>query len=141
MAKYELKTKINDASVVAFLAKIDEGKRADCEAIINIMKSVSKQEPKMWGTAIVGFGSYHYVYDSGHEGDMALISFSPRKSNITLYLGLGGGHSDDLLKKLGKHKTGKGCLYINKLSDVDENVLKELVKRSYEFMKKKYSSK
>ncbi|HYM21353.1 MAG TPA: DUF1801 domain-containing protein [Candidatus Kapabacteria bacterium] len=139
MAKYELKTKINDASVKAFLDKIeDKQKRDDCYSIVNMMQTATKQQPKMWGTAIVGFGSYHYKYASGHEGDAPLLALSPRKANITLYLMLGLNQHTEILGRLGKHKTGKGCLYIKKLSDVDEKVLTELVKRSFEFTKKQF---
>ncbi len=128
----DLKTKINDASVEEFLNAVeDEQKRKDCLEIIKIMKRASKQEPKMWGTAIIGFGSYHYKYESGREGDMMQIGFSPRKQNITLYIGLGNDLENPLLKKLGKHTTGKGCLYIKKLTDVDTNVLQELINESF----------
>ena len=128
----DLKTKINDASVEEFLNAVeDEQKRKDCLEIIKIMKQASKQEPKMWGTAIIGFGSYHNKYESGREGDMMQIGFSPRKQNITLYIGLGYDLENPLLKKLGKHTTGKGCLYIKKLTDVDTNVLQELVNESF----------
>src|SRR5579871_5281658 len=104
MAKSELKTKITDASVAAFLDKInDSAKRDDCYAIVEMMKSVTKQEPHMYGSAIVGFGTYHYVYESGREGDAPLLSFSPRAANITLYLKLGAETgADELLKSLGK---------------------------------------
>lgn len=94
------------------------------------MKRVTRQAPKMWGSSIVGFGSYHYKYASGHEGDMCLTGFSPRKEALTLYLSLGSGSYGELLQKLGKHKTGKGCLYIKNLEDVDLKVLEELVKKS-----------
>src|SRR5438093_13250113 len=110
----ELKTKQTDENVIKFLNSVeDEKKRSDSFAILEIMKEVTKTEPKLWGTSIIGFGSYHYKYESGHEGDACLIGFSPRKQNITLYLMLGLEHSKDLLQKLGKYKTGKGCLYIN----------------------------
>jgi hypothetical protein len=128
----EMKTKVNEASVEGFLNQVeDEQKRKDCFEIIKIMKQVTKEEPKMWGPAIIGFGSYHYKYESGRKGDMAQIGFSPRKQNITLYIGLGGDTENPLLKKLGKHTTGKGCLYIKKLADVDRNVLQELIKESF----------
>ena len=133
----ELKTKQTDESVVKFLNLVeDETKRKDCFAIVEMMKQVTKSEPKMWGTSIVGFGSYHYKYESGHEGDSCLIGFSPRKQNITLYL-MGMFKDQDLLQKLGKHKTGKGCLYVNKLSDIDIKVLKQLIKNSIVFIKNK----
>src|SRR3989337_277469 len=123
----EMKTKVNEASVEEFLSKVeDEQKRKDCFEIVKIMKQVTKEEPKMWGPSIIGFGSYHYRYESGREGDMMRIGFSPRKQNITLYVGLGADTENPLLKKLGKYTTGKGCLYIKKLADVDRKVLHEL---------------
>ncbi len=135
----ELKTKQTNESVVKFLNTIgDETRRKDCFEIIEIMRRVSKYEPKMWGAAIIGFGSYHYKYESGHEGDTCLIGFSPRKKNITLYIIGGVAEHQDLLNKLGKHKTSKGCLYINKLSDIDTNILEELIKISIDFLKNKY---
>ena len=128
----EPKTKKTEASVTEFLNKIpDPRTRQDCFTIVDIMRDATKSEPKMWGTAIVGFGSYHYKYESGREGDSPIIGFSPRKQNLTLYL-MGGGFEDyaNLLKKLGKHSLGKGCLYIKKLEDVQLPVLKELVNKS-----------
>ncbi len=124
----ELKTKLTEESVTKFLNSIeDDTKRQDCFAITDMMKQATKLEPKMWGTSIIGFGNYHYKYESGHEGDTCLIGFSPRKASITLYLsGIITNHQE-LLKKLGKHKTGKGCLYINKLGDVDTKILKQLI--------------
>ena len=133
----ELKTKLNDASVTDFLNGIkEEEKRADSFEILKLMQQVTKQEPKMWGTSIVGFGNTHLKYESGRELDWFVMGFSPRKQNLTLY-GLGGFNlHTDLLKKLGKHKTGVGCLYINKLKDVDVKVLKELIKQSVKAAKK-----
>jgi len=132
----ELKTKQNEASVAAFLDSVaDKQKRADSKEIAAMMEAVSKQPAKMWGSAIIGCGSYHYKYDSGHEGDMCLIGFSPRKANIALYM-YGREDYEDLLPKLGKHKLSKGCTYINKLSDVDTKVLKEIMKRSLAYMKR-----
>ena len=124
----ELKTKVNNASVEGFLNSVkDEQTREDCFEILKMMKQVTKEEPKMWGSSIVGFGSYHYKGASGREGDWMLTGFSPRKQNLTLYLMHGFDVQKDLLKKLGKHKTSMGCLYIKKLDDVDKKVLKELV--------------
>ena len=133
----ELKTKLNDASVNDFLNGIkDEEKRADSFEISQLMQQVTKQEPKMWGTSIVGFGNTHLKYESGRELDWFITGFSPRKQSLTLYvLGSFNPHTD-LLKKLGKHKTGGGCLYINKLKDVDVKVLKELIKESVKAAKK-----
>ena len=128
----ELKTKLNDASIDDFLNKVeDTQKRKDCFEIVKIMKQVTKEEPKMWGPAIIGFGSYHYKYESGRGGDMPVIGFSPRKQNLTLYIGLGSEAENPLLKKLGKYTTGKGCLYIKKLADVDMKVLQELITKSF----------
>ena len=137
MAKQvELKTKINDASVDDFLNSVtDEQKREDCFEILRLMEQVTKEQPKMWGASIVGFGSYHYKGASGREGDWLLTGFSPRKGNLTLYILGGFDLHQDLLKKLGKHKTSVGCLYIKKLEDVDKKVLKELVAESVKRMK------
>jgi hypothetical protein len=141
MAKAELKTKVNDASVTQFLERVtDEQKRNDCFEILKLMKQVTKEEPKMWGSSIVGFGSYHYKGKSGREGDWMLIGFSPRKQNLTLYLMHGFDTHADLLKKLGKFTIGMGCLYIKNLGDVDKKVLKELVQASVNRMKQQEAS-
>ena len=133
----ELKTKQNDASVEAFLQTVkEESKRKDCEAVLKIMKQATKEKPKMWGTSIVGFGDYHYKYESGRENDWFQVGFSPRKQNITLYLMGGFNGHEDLLEKLGKHTIGGGCLYIKKLEDVDTKVLKKLVSESVKRLKK-----
>ena len=125
------KTIETEASVVGFIKKIaNEKKRKDFSTIVEMITKHTGLEPKMWGTSIIGFGKYHYKYDSGHEGDMCVIGFSPRKQNITLYIPGGIHKYDDLLEKLGKHKTGKGCLYINSLQKVDAGVLKEIINRS-----------
>lgn len=132
----ELKTKLNDASVEDFLNTVsDDQIRADCFEIAKIMKQVTKAEPKMWGSSIVGFGSYHYKGASGREGDWMLVGFSPRKQYLTLYIMAGFDRYDELMKKLGKFSTGKSCLYIKKLADVDKKVLKELISESVQFMK------
>jgi hypothetical protein len=132
----ELKTKLNDASVDDFLNGVeDEQKRKDCFTVLKLMKQATKAEPKMWGSSIIGFGSYHYKGASGREGDWMLTGFSPRKQNITLYIMAGFDNYDALLKKLGKHSTGKSCLYIKRLADVDTGVLKELVTQSVAHMK------
>jgi hypothetical protein len=128
----ENKTKATEMSVQSYLANIDdESRRKDCEALTKLMSKATKQEPKMWGTSIVGFGSYHYRYDSGREGEAPLAGFSSRKGDITLYLASGFPGQEELLTKLGKHKTGKGCLYIRKLSDVDLKTLEQLIVESY----------
>lgn len=131
----ELKTKVNKASVDKFIKSIkDEQTRDDCFKIVEIMQKATKAEPKMWGKSIVGFGAYHYKYASGREGDWFLAGFSPRKQNLTLYIMSGFDEYDALLKKLGKHSTGKSCLYIKRLGDVDMKVLKELVTKSVKHM-------
>jgi hypothetical protein len=133
----ELKTQLNDASVTDFLNSVeDEQKKKDSFEIMKMMKQVTKAEPKMWGTSIVGFGTYHYKGASGREGDWMLIGFSPRKQNLTLYIMPGFERYPELMKKLGKHTTGKSCLYIKRLSDVDMDVLKELMAESVKVMQK-----
>jgi nucleoid DNA-binding protein len=132
----ELKTKQTKASVEKFLKGIkDEKKREDSFKILKLMGQITKAEPKMWGPNIIGFGNYHYKYKSGREGDWFLTGFSPRKQSLTLYLMTYLDKHKDLLKKLGKHKTGKGCLYINKLEDVEIKVLKELITTSVKKLK------
>ncbi len=127
----ELKTKVNDASVEAFLNTIEDAKkRQDCFVILDLMREVTGAEPKMWGSSIIGFGATHYKYASGRDGDWFLAGFSPRKQNLTLYITGGFDQHTELMQSLGKHKLGKGCLYINKLSDIDQTKLRELVKRS-----------
>jgi len=131
----ELKTKLSDASVEAFLDRIDdERKRQDSYAILAMMQEVTGAKAKMWGDSIVGFGSYHYKYASGREADWMLVGFSPRKQNLTLYIMSGFEQYDELLQRLGKHSTGKACLYIRRLADVDLAVLRELVRLSVEHM-------
>ena len=139
MAKYELKTKATETGFAAFIdAVADEKQRADAYKIVEMMERLSGHPPKMWGPSIIGFGSYHYKYASGHEGDMARIGFSPRKSNIVLYITDGFANYAELMTKLGKHKLGKSCLYIKRLSDVDEVVLEQLCSESLKWMDKKY---
>jgi hypothetical protein len=124
----ELKTKKNEASVEEFLSNVkDEQRREDSLAVLKMMKKITKEKPKMWGPSIIGFGDRHYKYASGREGDWFIVGFSPRKQNLTLYLSGGLEQSQSLLKKLGKHTTGVGCLYINKLEEVDQKVLEELI--------------
>jgi hypothetical protein len=134
----ENKTTPNDQDVEQFLNSVDdERKRKDSFTILELMKQVTGIEPRMWGSSIVGFGSYHYKYESGREGDMILVGFSPRKQNLTLYNMGGFERYDDLLKKLGKHTTGKGCLYIKRLDDVDLPTLKSLIEESVKHVKQK----
>ncbi len=133
------KTQPTDESVTAFLNAVeDEQKRADSFEILEMMRELTGEEPKMWGASIIGFGTYHYTYDSGREGDFLRIGFSPRKKNISLYLISGANKNPDLLEKLGKHKTGKSCLYINKLADVDQSVLRNLIDNSLSEMTRIY---
>ena len=128
----ENKTIPTQDSVTAFLNKIeDRQKRDDCFAILDLMRKVSKSVPVMWGTAIVGFGSYHYVYESGREGDTLAIGFSPRKQNISLYLTGGLSNIEEELSRLGKYQTGKGCLYIRSLSEVNAEVLTKIFAKAY----------
>jgi hypothetical protein len=124
------KTKPTQLSVAVYIKTIaDETKRADATALVKMMQGASGEKPKMWGPYIIGFGSYHYTYDSGREGDMPIVGFSPRKAATVLYLGLGSGGSEALLAKLGKHTSGKGCLYIKKFADVDSKVLQRLIQK------------
>ena len=134
----ELKTKQNKASIEKFLNSVkDEKKRTDSYKILGLMKKITKEQPKMWGTSIVGFGSYHYKYASGREGDFFLTGFSPRKQSLTLYIMSGFKRYEELMKKLGKYEIGSCCLYINKLEDVDIKVLKALITESVKYMKNK----
>lgn len=130
----ENKTQKNDASITDFINAVDhEGKREDAFKILAMMKQVTGEKPKMWGTSIIGYGDIHYKYASGREGDWFKCGFSPRKTKISMYLlGCDISKGQEILNRLGKHKTGKGCLYINKLADVNMEVLKELVKESYD---------
>ncbi len=132
----ENKTKANSQDVVTFLSNVENpDRREDALSLLTLMKEATGVEGVMWGSAIVGFGSYHYKYDSGREGDTMIVGFSPRKQNLTLYLKGDFAHDSHLaplLEKLGKHKLGGGCLYINKLSDVDLDVLRQIVKQSFD---------
>jgi len=132
----ELKTKPTDKSVDQFLKKVEHPtKREDSFKILELMKEVTKEEPVMWGDSIVGFGSYHYKYASGREGDWFLVGFSPRKQNLAVYLINGFEKYQKQLSNLGKYKTGKSCLYINKLKDIDIQILRELVLKSVKHLK------
>ncbi len=135
----ELKTKASDASVSAFLQSVDgEQKRRDARDILALMKEVTGTRPRMWGTGIVGFGSYHYKYQSGREGDWPVTGFPPRKQNLTVYIMPGFSRYSALMNRLGRYKTGKSCLYLRRLGDVDQKVLRQLVTRSVADMKKLY---
>jgi hypothetical protein len=132
----ELKTKLNQASVDDFINAIqDEQVRQDCWTIVNIMQEATQARPQMWGSSIVGFGSYHYKYASGREADWMLTGFSPRKQNITLYIMAGFEQYDEMLAQLGKHTCGKSCLYIKRLSDIHVPTLKQLVQASVQHMR------
>ena len=136
----ELKTQKNDASVEDFIDSVsDAQKREDSFAVLELMREVTGEEPAMWGTNMVGFGSYHYKYASGREGDWPLAGFAPRKRELTLYIMAGFERYEELLAKLGKHKTGVSCLYIKRLADVDSTVLKEIVSASVKHMKQTHS--
>ncbi|HYM93652.1 MAG TPA: DUF1801 domain-containing protein [Chitinophagaceae bacterium] len=138
MAKVKAKTTETTNSVSSFVKKIEDKQRQkDCFAIIDIMKKQSSLEPKMWGPAIIGFGSYHYKYESGHEGDAPLVGFSPRKSEFALYIANFDG-KEALLKNFGKHKTAKACVYIKKLEDINVEVLKKMITGSIKHYQAKY---
>ncbi|MFZ0819477.1 MAG: DUF1801 domain-containing protein [Candidatus Acidiferrales bacterium] len=127
----EPKTKATDASVAKFLAKIPDAKRReDCLTIVKLMKAATGEEPVLWGTSIVGFGRYRLQYAGGREAEWPIIGFSPRKNDLTLYVGLGSGEFKDLLGQLGKHKAGKGCLYLKGLDGVDQATLKKIMEES-----------
>lgn len=138
----ELKTQKNTASVAAFLKKTvtDPDRRADCEAIIELMEAATKAKATMWGASIVGFGSYTYTYATGRSGDWPLLGFSPRKANLTLYIMSGFDEEPELMAKLGTFKTGKSCLYIKSLSDLHLPTLKKLMAKSIAATKKRYPS-
>lgn len=136
---YELKTKENDNSVIEFIENVDSPKkREDAYRLLDIFTEATGYPAKMWGPSIIGFGSYHYKYDSGHEGDAPLVGFSPRKAKISLYFATGDTEREALLKEFGKHTSGKACVYINKVADIDEVVLKALITQSVTFLKERY---
>ena len=135
----EAKTKPTGVSVTEFLTRVeDPQRRADSKVLVEMMSRITGEKPRMWGPTIIGFGQYHYKYASGHEGDMARIGFSPRAKEQVLYVLDGTGWEDPLLARLGKHKTGKCCLYVKRLSDVDETVLEEIAVRSWQSMNERY---
>jgi hypothetical protein len=134
----EIKTKLTTVSPASFIKTIaDPQQRKDSTELVSMMKRISGKPAKMWGPSIIGFDKYHYKYDSGHEGDMCLTGFSPRKGTLTLYIG-SALQQTRLLEKLGKHKTGKGCLYIKKLDDIDRDVLQELIRVAVDEMRRRY---
>ena len=137
----DMKTTPTKMSVTSFINAVEnETRRKDAKTLLALMKKLTGDKPTMWGPSIIGFGKYHYKYESGREGDMLLVGFSPRKANMVLYV-LGSLKDDDpLLGKLGKFKRGRSCLYVNKLDDVDMSVLEKVIKKSYETTKKKWSA-
>lgn len=142
MAKTQNKTTETSSSVTDFINLVDdEQKRKDSLTIIKLLKKISGKQPKMWGPSIIGFDSYHYKYDSGHEGDAPLLGFSPRKAAISLYIYAATEQNKKLLEKLGKYKMGKSCIYIKKLADLDEAVFNKIAQNTLEHYKKKYPAK
>lgn len=136
---YELKTKENDNSVMAFIEEIENPKkREDAYKLLDIFSETTNEKAKMWGPSIIGFGAYHYKYKSGHEGDAPLVGFSPRKAKISLYFATGDTKRQELLKDFGKHTSGKSCVYINKVADIDMNILKALIQQSLIFLQETY---
>lgn len=134
----ELKTKKNNTNVQDFLHSVDHQKRKeDSFVVLKLMEKITGSKPSMWGPSIIGFGSYHYKYTSGREGDWFLSGFSPRKQSLTLYIMSGFKRYEEILGRLGKYKTGKSCLYINKLEDINMGVLEELITESVTFLKSK----
>ena len=135
----ELKTKPTEVSAESHIAAIEnEEQRNDAQALVALMRKITRQRPKMWGPSIVGFGSYHYKYASGHEGDSALAAFAVRGRELVVYIADGLEDRDALLAKLGKHKSGKVCVYIRRLADIDHKVLERLIARSVEETKRRY---
>ncbi|WP_043932952.1 DUF1801 domain-containing protein [Bacillus sp. EB01] len=136
---YELKTKETDSSVIEFIESVDSlKKREDAYRLLDIFTETTGHEAKMWGPSIIGYGRYHYKYATGHEGDAPLVGFSPRKAKISLYFAPGETKRDELLGKFGKHTSGKACVYINKVADINTDVLKELITESVKFLKETY---
>lgn len=136
---YELKTKQTDNSVIEFVENVENPKkREDAYRLLDIFTETTGYEAKMWGPSIIGFGSYHYKYASGHEGDAPLVGFSPRKAKFSLYFATGDTERENLLKDFGKHTSGKGCVYINKVADIDTDVLVSLISQSVKFLKETY---
>ena len=139
MAKYQAKTTETADSVSSFIKKIPDAQRQkDALAIVDVMEKQSGFAAKMWGPAIIGFGSYHYVYESGHEGDAPLVGFSPRKTEFALYLSSAFDKRDELLLQFGKHKTAKACIYIKKIEDINVDVLKKMIAASLKHTKAKH---
>lgn len=143
MAKSENKTKPTEVDPKDFVAAVEpEKKRADAESLLDLFNRVTGLQPKMWGPSIIGYGRYHYKYESGREGEFMLTGFSPRKANLSVYIlpGYRFGDMQEKLSRLGKHKLGKSCLYINKLADVDMDVLEEIVRDGVDYMRENYET-
>ncbi|MDX1591459.1 MAG: DUF1801 domain-containing protein [Balneolaceae bacterium] len=135
------KTVPTPTSAESLIRAIDNDvKREDAKRLLKIMGTITREDPVVWGSSIIGFGSYHYTYNSGREGDYFLTGFSPRKNSFSIYIMAGFDHFPELMKKLGKYKTGKSCLYVKQLDDIDESVLKELIQESVNWMRQKYPS-
>ncbi|WP_342423613.1 DUF1801 domain-containing protein [Paenibacillus sp. FSL E2-0178] len=138
---YEQKTKETEQSVTRFIEQIESpGKREDAYKLLDIFSETTGYPAKMWGPSIIGFGTYHYKYATGHEGDAPLVGFSPRKAKISLYFATGDAQREELLQRLGKHTAGKACVYVNKLDDIHTGVLKELIQQSVEFLRETYGA-
>lgn len=136
---YEQKTKGTNLSVIEFIEAVESPKkREDAYKLLDIFTETTGHEAKMWGPSIIGFGSYHYKYPTGHEGDAPLVGFSPRKAKISLYFATGDTRREELLQEFGKHTSGKACVYINKVDDIDVDVLKELITQSISFLQDLY---
>jgi hypothetical protein len=136
---YELKTKETESSVMEFIEGVDNPKkREDAYQLLDLFTAATGYPAKLWGPSIIGFGSYHYKYDTGHEGDAPLVGFSPRKAKISLYFAPGESEREALLERFGKHTAGKGCVYINKVADIDVGVLKELIEQSVKLLQERY---
>lgn len=135
----ELKTKENDSNVIEFIENVENPKkREDAYKLLDIFTETTGFQAKMWGPSIIGFGAYHYKYESGHEGDAPLVGYSPRKAKISLYFATGDTDREGLLRNFGKHTSGKACVYINKVADIEVDVLKALIKQSVTFLQKNY---
>ena len=136
----EMKTKKNENDIVDFLNRVEnEVRKNDCFRLLDLMKQWTNETPNMWGESMIGFGSYHYKYESGREGDWFLTGFSPRKQNLTIYISAGFSEYDEIMKELGKYKTGSSCLYVKRLSDIDTDILKIIVLKSIDDIKKRYA--
>ncbi|MFJ7754701.1 DUF1801 domain-containing protein [Peribacillus muralis] len=137
---YQPKTKETDSNVIEFIENVDNPKkRQDAYELLEVFTETTGFEAKMWGPSIIGFGSYHYKYESGHEGDAPLVGFSPRKAKISLYFSVDDKQREELLRSFGKHTAGKGCVYINKVADIEIDVLKDFINQSLKFLRETYS--